>query len=307
MSARFTLICIVLGCFLAAPALAEEVSKEASTRFAEGEKLLEKGDLDGALKAYLAAAKADPENKNYIQQAMVLKRVKALRIYVDANEPSAKWEKMVLSLHVFYLSHNMAGEALALNRMAYGKQDSALNASLLAETLLDLKKNEEAYKLLTDLDKDKLDEQNRLYLGITLARLERIDEARKIRDDLAVTRQAKPGILYDCARLNTLVGDHAKAMDQLKLMFEKTPPSQLEKNRNFVMACSDFKALKSAEGYGAVMNTLSKVAESSCSGGTSCGSCPSRTSCSSGATEDKDACGDCGDKDSSECNDCDKK
>jgi thioredoxin-like negative regulator of GroEL len=307
MPARFTLICIVLGFLVAAPAFAEEINGEAAARFAEGEQLLEKGDLDGALKAYMAAAKADPENKAYIQQAMVLKRVKALRGYVDTNDPSPKWEKMVLSLHVFYLTHNMSGEALALDRMAFGKQDSALNASLLAETLLDLKKNEEAYTLLTDLDKEKLDEQNRLYLGITYARLERIDEARKLRDGLNITRQAKPGLLYDCARLNTLVGDHARALDQLKLMFEKTPPSQLDKNKNFVQACSDFTALKRVEGFSAVMSTLSKVAESSCSGGTSCGSCPNRSSCGSGAAADKDACGDCGDKNSSECKDCDKK
>jgi hypothetical protein len=296
-----------MGLFLALPALAEEISGEAAARFAEGEKLLEKGDLDGALAAYMAAAKADPENKAYIQQAMVLKRVKALRGYVEANDPSPKWEKMVLSLHAFYLTHNMAGDALALDRMAFKKQDSALNASLLSEALLELKKNEEAYMLLTDLDKEKLDEQNKLYLGITLARLERVDEARRIRDGLEINRSAKPGILFDAARLNTLVGDHARALDQLKLMFEKTPPSQLDKNKKFVMTCADFTTLKRVEGYGAAMSTLSKVAESSCSSGSSCGSCPNRSSCSSGAAAEKSDCGDCADKDTSECKDCDKK
>jgi tetratricopeptide (TPR) repeat protein len=307
MTARFPFLCIALGFFLAVPAPAREVDRGAADRFAEGEKRLEQGDLDGALKDYTAAAKADPGNKAYVQQAMLVKRVKALRGYVDANEPSPKWEQMVLSLHSFYLAHNMAGEALTLSRMAFKKRDSALNASLLAESLLDLKKNEDAYKLLANLDKEKLDERNTLYLGISLARLGRLDEARGIRDGLKITRRAGPGTLYDSARLNTLVGDHAKALDQLTRMLEKTPPSQLHLNRKFVTACADFAALRSLEGYGAVLSTRSKVAESGCSAGAGCGSCPSRSSCGSGTVEQKSGCGCCAKKDSPACRDCDKK
>jgi hypothetical protein len=136
---------------LAVPALAEEAAPDATKHFADGQTLLTAGDLPKALEAFVAAAKADPENKEYARQALVVRRVLALRATVAKSEPSETWEKMVISLHSFYLRNGLRDHALTLDREAHAKATSATTAALVAETLLEMDREAEAADLLRAL------------------------------------------------------------------------------------------------------------------------------------------------------------
>ena len=124
-----------------------------------------------------------------------------------------------------------------------------------------------------------------LQLGIALSRLKRIDEAKEIAKHCRVPMASPWGLLYDSARLQSLLGDSTQALALLRLCFESTPPSRLAAVKQSVKAGRDFDSLKGAKDFGAVLQTASKVSESACSGGTSCGSCPNRASCGSGETK----------------------
>lgn len=273
---------LLVLCLLSVPALAEKEAPDAAKRFAEGEKLLAKADFEGALKAFAAASKADPENKAYRGRAMTVKRVIRARKYVETAEVDAKWEKVAISLHAFYAREGLAEEALALDRKIHEKRPSATSASLLAETLLDAGKNEEARKLLAGLPKEHKDLQNRVYEGIALARLAKTDEAKKVAAALKITDETRPGILFDVARLRALTGDDREAVGTLAKCLEKTPAAGQAAVRDRADACADFAKLRKSEAFAAALKTESKVKVSACSGGSDCGSCPSRGGCDSG-------------------------
>lgn len=280
---------IFLVSFLLLPmsaVLAEEkASSEAADLFVKGGALLQGGDIEGAMNAYMAAAKAEPGNKEYADKAMLIRRVVAIRRYVASSEVSPKWEKMVLSLHSFYLRNRIHEEALALDRITHEKLKSALSASLLVETLLEMGRDAEALAVLKSLDKKSLDLQNRLYLGIALARLDRVDEAHDLRKRLRVPENSGAGILYDVARFDSLLGRRTEAVETLRLCFEKTPPSNLALVKGFVKECADFKPLLASPEFAKVLKTQSKIKESDCSGGTSCGTCPKKSGCSTSTKE----------------------
>jgi len=280
MSMRYLILLPALVCLMLSPWLqAEEI--EASKLHGEGTALLQKGDFDSALQAFSAAAKAAPDNPDYAQQAMLVRRILTLRKYVNEAELTPQWEKAVVSLHAFYLTQNLHNEALPLDRKAHEKMDNALSASLLAETLLEMGQDTEALNLLSGLDTKKLNPHNRIYLGIAMARTGQKEKAKKIRQTCRIDKPNETGLLFDLARLDTLVGDKKSALGLLKNCFEKTPGTQLAMVKGFVAECPDFKSLTDAPGFEAVMNALSKVNESGCSSGSSCGSCPNRTKCGS--------------------------
>ncbi|MFH1999431.1 MAG: hypothetical protein ABIK28_07105 [Planctomycetota bacterium] len=308
MALRKLMIISALTVFLfPAFVMAGDDTLDAKQRFAQGEALLKKGEIQSAFEAFAAASKADPRNEEYTRQAMLIRRVLTLRKSLDGMEFSPSWEKTMLSLHAFYMTHNIYGQALVLDKLAHEKMDNAMSASLLAETLLALGKNGEALELLENLDTEKLNQQNRLYLGITLARLNRLEEAGKIRDEYLTSESTDIGFLFDMARMNTLLGDAKNAYRLLTICFENTPPSQLAQIKTFVIECRDFNPLMDSAGFAAVMETASKVVESGCSGGASCGSCPSRNQCSSQseAKANQAGCKDC--KEDANCDECKKK
>ena len=274
-------ILIVLG-LCAVPLLAQTpVKAGGADLFAKGNALLKQGDLDGAYQAFASAAKADPRNKAYAAKARIVRRVKALRKFVDQNEPSPKWEKMVLSLHAFYLQNAVYREALSLDRMAHAKMKNALSTSLLAETLLETGRNKEALDVVNGLGEKDLDLQNRIYKGIALARLGRMDEARAVAAKIDLPADADMGVCYDLARLEALAGAHPKACRLLVRCFEHAPPSKLDMVKGFVRTCPDFKSLTGTEGFRTAMATASKVKVSKCSEGAGCATCPNRSGCSS--------------------------
>jgi tetratricopeptide (TPR) repeat protein len=276
-----TLAVLALGLLLVVPAVAED-GPDAATLFAKGKTLLAKGDLNDALGAFVAAAKAEPDNAEYVGQARILKQVVSLRKTVKEAVPSAKWERMVVSLHVYFLQNGLVDLAVDLDREAHGRAPSATTATLLAEGLLEAKKNEETAKLLADLKAEWQTPLIHTYRGIALARLGKADAARAVLKTVTVDEKTGPGLRYDLARLHVLLGELDKAVIQLTSCFEAVPPTQLKAVKDMAKACPDFAALAKTPAFEKVLAVKSKITESDCSGGSGCGSCPSRGSCDEG-------------------------
>ncbi len=272
-----TLVALALAFLLISPALAED-GPDAAATFASGKALLAKGDLPGAFKAFVAASRAEPENTEYSQQAMLLKRVITLRKTVSKAETNAKWERMVVSLHVYFLRNDLTKLALDLDREAHGRAPSALTSTLLAEAMLDAKLDAEAAKLLAGVEKSWLTPQNLVFKGIAEARLGKKDAARVSLKAVAVD-EIGPGLRFDLARLHVLLGEIDAGVKQLTLCFEAVPPSQLDAVKALAKKCPDLKPLAKSGAMTKLLAVKSKIDESGCSGGSGCGSCPSRGSC----------------------------
>lgn len=260
---------------------AEEATAEASASYAKGQELLQSGDFAGALKAYTAAAKAAPENKEYTERAMVVRRILSYRKFAVENPDSPKWGEVVQSLHVFYVTQGLLNEALNLDEKVHARTKTAASASLLAETLLELGKNEETVKLLTPFETKAGTERTRVCLGIALARLGEKERARAISAACPVKAEATPSHLVDQARLNMLLGKKAQGIKALTLCLEQLPKSRHETIRTYVNGCADFGPFRKSSELDVVMQTKSKVPESACSSGADCGSCPSKGGCDS--------------------------
>jgi|GEM_PF-515317 len=274
----------------------EEVADAQQGALAQGQSLLQAGDFEGAMKAFMTAARENPGNQNYVNQVRVLRRVMALRRFIAEGEVSTQWRKIALSLHSYYLGNKIYGEALALDRGVHAKVNDAKSASMLAETLLETGRNQEAVKVIRELGREKLSLQNRIQLGIALGRLGKAEEAGKIAAMCALPAEASVGLMLDFARMKVLVGDTAGGAEKLVLCLQKTPPSQHALLMGYLKGCADLVALHETPAWAEVLSTKSKIAESGCSGGSSCGSCPNSGGC------DKEAeSGGCDKQDGEEC------
>ena len=278
LRARAPLLRVVV--LLAAPLLAGE-ELTAKDMFDAGQASLAKGQFEAAAKALVAAAKLEPDNKAYTGRAMMVTRVVKAREYVETAEIDAKWETVAISLHAFYVREALLDPAVKLDRKIYKGRPSAKTAALLAETLLESGKDEEAKTHLAGLAKDHKDLQNRVYEGIALARLGKAEDAKAVAKGLKVPADTRPGILYDLARLQTLIGETEKNLATLSKCFENLPEKAQAPLRDTAKACPDFKAIAATPAFAKALATKSKVKESDCSGGSGCGSCPSRESCGS--------------------------
>jgi tetratricopeptide (TPR) repeat protein len=246
----------------------------------EGSTLLAKADFDGALKAYAQAAKADPENEGYRQQYALVRRISKMRKGIDKERNPEKWETNARALRSFYYENEIYAEALALDRQFHARLNTAESAGMLAETELALGMNGEAAELLSGLDEQQASPHTRTLLGIALARQGKLDEARALAPECVPPDGAGPAPYFDLARLRALLGESSPALETLARSFELTLPSRLEALKTKAKTCPDFAALATGPDFAKALETPSKIKESDCSGGSSCGKCPHRAKCS---------------------------
>ena len=254
-------------------------AETAAESFAQGEKLLAKGEFDTALQSFAAAARADKGNQEYTQHHAMVRRIVDLRGRLDAETKRQQWEYMARALRSFYVNERIYPELLKLDQAIHAKLKSAESASFLAETQLAMDQNAEAAQTLSALESDKATEMTQLLLGIALARSGKTDQAKHIAENVTLPKDAGPSVKYTAARLYAATGDSAKAMELLKACFEATLPSQLDGFKSHAKTCAEFAAIASTPEFVAVMKTESKVPESKCSGGSSCAGCPMRGKC----------------------------
>lgn len=274
---------LAMGVLLTVAALpllasADDVLEPGVLLAAEGEAKLQKLDLPAAMRAYSRAVKADPQNTEYRERFLELRRVTSIKHYVDSRPNADRWLPMVVTLHAFYLNEGLDTAALDIDRHAHTRLGNPTTAVLLSETLLRLDRPAEVVSTLAPRTSKTWHED--VLLGIALARLGKMDDAKVI--DQRVSGQDKSALvpvqLQDLARLKARLDDVPNALALLTASLEKTPSTAIEAARRRIRAEEDYANIRTLPSFAKVLATPSKVAQT-CSGGTSCGSCPNRGNC----------------------------
>jgi len=274
------LILSIVAATLTCPAAIR--GETARQSFARGNKLLEKGKFQSALKAYSAAAHSERANQQYAQQFMLVRRVIALRDGLEREKDPRRWQRTAQSLQAFYVGNGIYPEAVAMGEQLHAKLNSAFSAVQLAETQLTVDNAAGAAKVLSALGPEKSTPATQALLAVALVRQDRKAEARKIAENTTPPKDAGPGTLYSLARMQAAVGNNDRALQLLKTSFEAVRPSRLDNLKSHARQAREFAALASTGGFAEVLETKSKVAESKCSSGSSCAGCPMRGKCSKG-------------------------
>lgn len=270
-----SLVVLVLA-LIAAPAHAEGTPDAGAGHYANGYAALKQGNIDEAAKHFLAAAKAVPTNQTYVQQALGLRKVQGLRRYVAKNDLSPKWTNAARSLHLFYLQNGLGSLAVEIDAVAHQRMQSADSALWLAEAYLETGQNAEATALLAPYANQST--HLAAYHALALARLGRLDDARRVAQRAVPADDAEPAVLFSAARLNAVLGQTPQALAYLKTSFERTPTAALPYSKTRAQASPDLASLTRLPAFAEVLKTESQVKET-CSGGSSCSSCPNRGSC----------------------------
>ena len=254
-------------------------AESTAEAYARGNELLVKGSFQESLRAYSVAARGDRTNRQYAQQFMLVRRVIALRSRLDSEKDSKRWLEIAQSLRSFYVDRKLHSEALVVDEKIHAKLGTAMSAGQLAETQLAMGKNAEATRVLTALTPEKATKYSQAVLAISLARQGRLAEARKAGQGIAGSASSDPGTLYVQSRMQAAIGNPDAALKLLTRCMEMVPPSRQDALKAHAKKARDFADLASTDAFGAVLETKSKVAESKCSGGSSCAGCPSRGKC----------------------------
>ncbi len=283
MKLRRVLVCSLIGLVaMSAPQALAGVNEDAAKLFAEGKALVAKADFEGAQKAFAAAAKLDSEKKlEYRQQYSMLRQVMQMRESIDKEKNEQKWQAMARALRSYYHQNKVYSEALALDKKVHEKLKNGESAAALAGTQLAMGLNEDAAKVIGGLDEKSMTAEARILLGIALARQKKIDEAKAAVAKCKLAADSDSGLYYDMACVKALVGESDEANALLTRAFELTPPSRLDAVKAHAKTDKDLASLVGSAGFEKALKTESKVKESKCSGGSSCGNCPSRGGCSS--------------------------
>jgi tetratricopeptide (TPR) repeat protein len=250
----------------------------ADQAYAKGKTLLAQGSFEQALQAFAVAVRAAPTNQQYGQQFLLVRRVIALRQNLKQEKDPERWMSVAQSLRSFYVSEKIYSEALPIDEKIHAKLNSASSAGNLAETQLALGKEAEALQMLSALPPAKTTPVTEALRAIALARNGDVNEARKISENTVIA-DSDAGTFYVCARMHAVVGNHDESLDLLARCFEAVPPSRLEDLKVHAKQNPDFGGLASTSRFSSVLRTKSKVAESTCSSGSSCAGCPMRASC----------------------------
>jgi len=256
--------------------------EEAAALFRDGEALLAQGDFEGAAKAFQGSARLDPRNDTYRSEYILLWRINSLRAGLKTTTELPRWLATAGQLRAYYYDHKLLSEALTLDRERHARQPGAESAVLLAETQLQLGLDHEAEGALAALKAEETTPRARVLLGIALARQARLEDARKLAAAVALAAEDDAQLAFDLARLRALVEDRPGAAAALVTCLERTLPSRLEVTRSQVAQCPDFDSMRAGTEFAQALRTESKVPESKCSTGTSCGKCPSRSACAQG-------------------------
>lgn len=281
---------ITIGCvFLCAISVSANQAQNASEVYAQATGLLKQGDLNAATRQFSTAAKLEPTNAEYREQALLVYRIARMQKRLGQIEDQDNWLKTAVALHQFYLANEVTGLAIDTATAIHAKQDDAASAALLARTQLEANQNAEASAMLSSYTGDSVSPEIHALRGIALARTLQLNAAKQELAGLSLDKTSPAQLACDLARLQALLSEHEAACAALVHCLQKTPPSLREDTLEYVKHCPDFAPLTDSDAFASALSTKSLVKESPCSGGSSCGACPSSRSCGSAS---KSSCGD---------------
>ncbi|MGD9127685.1 MAG: hypothetical protein PVH19_09930 [Planctomycetia bacterium] len=253
----------------------------ATDSFRKGKELLKQGELQPALRSFGAAVKADPKNSAYKVQYMQTRQAIVLQSMLENEKDPQKWQRMAAFLHAFYLKNGCLDLALEHDTAVHKKLGTAVSGMRLATTQMELKQNNAAAKTLANLPPEvkKSDWAVKALLTVALSRDGKEDDAKKIAATILLPKELKSGRALLAARVDAIQGEDDAALANLTKAFETTPPSRLPALKEEAKTCPELASLASTDAFAKALKTESKVPESSCSGGSSCATCPNRAKC----------------------------
>ena len=215
--------------------------------YARGMELLQAGEFEDALESFGEAAAVEgapvEHKRTYLQVRTV---IKVREDIADEQDPDAWWS-LATRLRNFYYQLRLYEDLLALARQMHEQRPSSGTASLVADALLTLGRNDEAETTLASMeDADSLTAHARLLLGVAEARQGKLDEAKSILGEVEAPDPASPRFLFDLARLQVLCGQTDQGLATLTTAFESTAPAGLPGFREFVKAAPDFGSVPEA-------------------------------------------------------------
>jgi tetratricopeptide (TPR) repeat protein len=262
----------------------EELIKtsEARTLYDKGMAEIKKGELDAAAKNLREAAGKEPDNPFLRRQYLSLRVAIRLRKAIALEKNPERWWKSAVALYRFYSKHELDEQLLELTTEMHKRRNTPQTALLMASAQLRLNKNADAATTLKGVPTEQQTLHGRIVLGIALAREDaNAAEAKAIVSDTKPESLKTPIDLFYFARLQTLTGQSDSAIDNLVKAFGLTRPSALNEFKELVRKSPDFKTIRESDAFAMAMKTESKTPESACSGGSTCGSCAQRSTCSS--------------------------
>lgn len=254
-------------------------AETAAQDFETGQARLAKGDWEGAVQHFASAARAQKDNPEYARQFALTRQAMALRRHLPKETNPVQWERAARGLHAFYVSQRLYPDALALDRQLHAKLNTTATALMLAETTLALGRSGEAVEVMGGVESAKQTPASRMVHALALAHAGQPDAARALAASVSLSAETNPVVLFAAARLQAITRDQAGACSLLTRCLQNVPPSQSDSFKQRAQTAPEFASLKATGPFTQALETKSTVAESSCSGGSTCASCPSRTAC----------------------------
>jgi hypothetical protein len=276
-------IAILASVIIAQLAIAEQPATVPTKEFeAKIETLIVKdNNLPAAMLEYASAAKANPQEVYYRQQYGILQRVAKMQSLLKTETNPEKWQSYARAIRGFFYSKGYYSVALPIDTEAAGKFNTGEYAANVLETLLLTGKKDEAAKFAAD---KKPADQTVRYQTLALVSEAYAGKTKEAVENLQ-TVKIDPKVDYesyfDYARIYNAANDKEKALSNLKVFLESTPPTEMPSARQMITRSADFASLAGSEDFKKVLATESKVAQSGCTGGSSCGSCKLKDKCSS--------------------------
>jgi tetratricopeptide (TPR) repeat protein len=253
----------------------------AEDKYAEGTEMMKQGDFDTAMKSFAAAAKLDREQVKYREMYSLVRRIVKTRNVMETEANLAKWKQYAEGLRNFYYTYRLWDQAYELDKQLFAKESTDENRLLLVESMVAAGKNKEALAELDKLAQEKVDTEAKLYRAMALGSSGEKEAAAAIMKDIKIADDAPNGMRYYASRASMVIGDKEHAYEYLRKTLEAIPPSAIENFRVSVKTAPEFAQVAGSDEFAAVLSTESKISESSCSGGSDCGSCRLSTSCGS--------------------------
>ncbi len=245
------------------------------------ELIVKKKEYSSALQEYASAAKANPQVPYYRDQYAILQRVIKLKKLLAEETNAEKWKSYAVAVRAYYYGKGYYSESLEIDMAAAARFDTVDFAANVLETLLLTGKNEEAAKFAASKNFTEKPVRYKTLEAVILARTGKTEDALNAIKAIPLEPKANAMSYFDLARVYSAAGDKEKALSNLKVLMEHTVPSEQPIIQSMIQRSAEYVPLQNTEELKAVLAAQSKIIQSGCTGGSSCGSCSMKDKCAS--------------------------
>lgn len=241
-------------------------------------------DYKAAVLAYAKAARANPTEQHYRNQFALARSVAKMEAAMAKEPVAAKWKGYAEAVRTYLYGKGCYQAALAVDQAAWEKFKNAATGVLKIETLLLIGQEAQAKEVaatVTKAEPETVPARWQTLQPVLLAHTNQVDQALAAVADITIDPKQDPTCLFDLARIYKAANKTDEALGTLRLFLEHTIPTEMATSRNMIALCADFQDLKDQDAFKTVLATESKIAQSDCTGGSSCSSCSLRGKCSS--------------------------